>query len=185
MAFVGRLHDAERERVGGSKDRGIVDGFGEQLPAQLIAMGDRGCVRGVLHHDGLDPCALERFGKSGKTQPVRDAGGAVSQIQDVAMPQRKQVFGGEPAAGLIVHADRVDLRAVLCGRRAEQHGGQGGGILLHPVDRIVARTGKDDAVHLMAEQEAEQLLGYFGVVETVAQHDIVAQTARMRLHAQG
>ena len=112
------------------------------------------------------------------------AAGTVAEIGDAPVAERQQVFRRKAAACQIVDADRVDLVAAQRGGRAEEHGRKMRRKLLDPTGRVAVGIGENNAVHLVAGEKAEQLLGGLGVLLAVAQHDIIAQLAGVRFDAE-
>ena len=79
-----------------------------------------------------DTCFFQYFGKAAQTKLVRQAVGAVAQIDNVTVAELQQMLCCQTAACQIINADRVDLIAADERRRSEQNGGQTGNKFLHP-----------------------------------------------------
>ena len=58
-----------------------------------------------------DTCFFHHFGKAAQTKLVRQAVGAVAQIDNVTVAELQQMLCCQTAACQIINADRVDLIA--------------------------------------------------------------------------
>ena len=128
--FVCCLQYAERHGIGRGEDRSSGTAVCEQLPAECTADVDRGATMRIVDDLRGDTCFFQCFGKAAQTKLVRQAVGAVAQIDNVTVAELQQMLCCQTAACQIINADRVDLIAADECRRSEQNGRQSGSEIL-------------------------------------------------------
>ena len=176
-ALLGGLDDAQGVGVRGGEDGGVVDGLGEELLRQLVAVLDGGGHKGVVHIARLQTQLLAGRRVAVAAQLVSHAAAPLAEVQDVPMPQLVEILHAQHRAAMIVHRHKTLRRVpqVLAhenGRDPRQK----------PRQRAVTlrlRRKQDHAVHLAADHQLKQTPLLFQRAQRIHQDDVVPPRPRL------